>query len=196
MLGLLLIRPSWNTVKPGWISNFPILCPRATGWYWSASSTKKTTHRQTSLQWCYCVHHAAKDIGNVGILRLQHVATWGKKLDTGCCAIIPWVVSYRYKTKQSKALSDHQRGIHCPKDSMKIHTHCTTICSMTHTNALGQHFLHGTLWRCLLKPPNGLSQESIEGDYRWVGCKGAYKYARMDNDRGWILNVPKGLYMC
>lgn len=135
-----------------------------------------------SLQWCYCVHHAAKDMGNVGILRLQHVATWGKKLDTGCCAIIPWVVSYRYKTKQSKALSDHQRGTHCPKDFMKIHTNYTTICSMTHTNALGQHFLHGTLWRCLLKPPNGLSQESIEGDYRWVGCKGAYKYARMNND--------------
>lgn len=171
MLGLLLIRPSWDTDKPVWASNFLTLYARSQEWYWSESSTKKTTHRQTSLQRGCCVHHA------------------GKKHGSGCCQC-NYSIDIELQTTQSRARSSSVIIIHCSKNCMKIHIHYTAICSVTPTNAQGQHLclncalVIGILWRCLVKLPKQpfwiwgwihKAQESIKADHRWVGCRRAYK---------------------
>lgn len=125
MLGLLLIRPSWDTDKPVWASNIPTLYARSQEWYWSESSTKKTTHRQTSLQ-----------------QRLLCAPCWQETWHW----VLPVQLFHRHwatETTQSRARSSSVIIIHCSKNCMKIHIHYTVICSVTPTNAQGQHFLLG-----------------------------------------------------
>lgn len=53
-----------------------------------------------------CVHHAAKDMGNTGILRLQHVATWARNMTLSAASalrILPW--EWATYTTQSRARS-------------------------------------------------------------------------------------------
>jgi hypothetical protein len=94
-------------------------------------------------------------------------------------------VSYIHNTKQSKVLSAIIREEHIAQKTPWKYIHTTQPFVLwpapmhrASTSCMDCVPVIGTLWRYLVKPPNGLSQESNEGDYRWVGCEDAYKICK------------------
>lgn len=172
MLGLLLIRPSWDTDKPVWASNIPTLYARSQEWYWSESSTKKTTHRQTSLQ-----------------QRLLCAPCWQETWHW----VLPVQLFHRHwatETTQSRARSSSVIIIHCSKTAWKyIYTTQSFVLwpppmHRASTSCLDCTLVIGILWRYLVKLPKQpfwiwgwthKAQESTKADHRCVGCRRAYK---------------------